>query len=115
SDVNARSVGNFPMQANGAEMLRLACCRATEAGVRVCAPVHDAVLIEAPLDEIETAVTTMQQAMSDAAFFVLDGFRLRSDAKGVRWAARYEDARGLAMWTAMQEALMALKVGSPVT
>src|SRR5262249_5029796 len=38
SDVNARSVRNFPMQANGAEMLRLACCRATEAGVRVCAP-----------------------------------------------------------------------------
>ena len=36
------------MQANGAEMLRLACCFATERGVRVCAPVHDAILIEAP-------------------------------------------------------------------
>ena len=35
---------NFPMQANGAEMLRLACCLATERGVQVCAPVHDAVL-----------------------------------------------------------------------
>src|SRR3954464_13305113 len=46
---NPRSLANFPMQANGAEMLRLACCLATERGIRVCAPVHDALLIEAPL------------------------------------------------------------------
>ena len=30
---------NFPMQANGAEMLRLACCFTTEAGIKVCAPI----------------------------------------------------------------------------
>src|SRR5262249_54001324 len=41
-DSNPRSVKNFPLQANGAEILRLACCVLTEAGVRVCAPVHDA-------------------------------------------------------------------------
>ena len=40
------SLRNFPMQANGAEMLRLACCLATEAGITVCAPVHDALLVE---------------------------------------------------------------------
>ena len=39
---NPRSLRNFPMQANGAEMLRLACCLATERGIEVCAPVHDA-------------------------------------------------------------------------
>jgi hypothetical protein len=54
--VNVRSLRNFPMQANGAEMLRLACSFATERGVRVAAPVHDALLIEAPLDELENAV-----------------------------------------------------------
>ena len=42
-DPNPRSLRNFPMQANGAEMLRLACCLATERGIEVCAPVHDAV------------------------------------------------------------------------
>ena len=47
---NPRFHRNFPMQANGAEMLRLACCLATERGIEVCAPVHDAVLIAAPLD-----------------------------------------------------------------
>ena len=49
---NPRSLRNFPMQANGAEMLRLACCLATERGIEVCAPVHDAVLICAPLDRL---------------------------------------------------------------
>ena len=48
AEFNPRSLMNFPMQANGAEMLRLACCLATERGIAVCAPVHDALLIEAP-------------------------------------------------------------------
>jgi len=98
-------VRNFPMQANGAEMLRLACCRATELGVRVCAPVHDAVLIEAPVGGLEDAVAMTQQAMGDASACVLGGFRLRTEAKIVRWPDRYADARGRAMWDAVTEAL----------
>jgi hypothetical protein len=47
-DANWRSLRNFPCQANGAEMLRLAVSLAVERGVRVIAPVHDAVMIEAP-------------------------------------------------------------------
>jgi DNA polymerase-1 len=52
---NPRSVRNYPMQGNGSEMLRIACCLATERGIEVCAPVHDAVLIAAPLDRLELA------------------------------------------------------------
>src|SRR5215208_6402244 len=48
AEFNARSLMNFPMQANGAEMMRLAGSLATERGIAVCAPVHDAFLIEAP-------------------------------------------------------------------
>ena len=51
------------MQANGAEMLRIACCLGTERGVRICAPVHDAILIEAPIDEIEAERRRMQSYM----------------------------------------------------
>src|SRR5438034_4851391 len=72
-DPNPRSVRNFPMQANGAEMLRLACCLATERGVRVCAPVHDAVLIEASAGDLEAAVAATQAAMADASAIVLGG------------------------------------------
>src|SRR5262245_25784955 len=57
---NPRSLRNFPMQANGAEMLRLTCCLATERGVEVCSPVHDAVLICAPLERLEADIERMQ-------------------------------------------------------
>lgn len=95
---NARSLANFPMQANGAEMLRLACSMATEAGITVCAPVHDAILIEAPTSEIETAVAQTQQIMAEASRIVLDGFEIRTDAVVVRYPDRYRDDRGKRMW-----------------
>lgn len=66
-DVNPRMLANFPMQANGAEMLRLACIFASERGIAVCAPVHDAILIEAPAWQIDDAVRETQRAMSDAS------------------------------------------------
>jgi hypothetical protein len=97
-NVNPRSLANFPMQANGAEMLRLACCLATERGVSVCAPVHDALLIEAPEFLIEEAVADCQAAMIEASAVVLDGFELRSDAKIVRHPDRYSDPRGEQFW-----------------
>jgi hypothetical protein len=97
-DVNTRSLRNFPMQANGAEMLRLACCLATERGIKVCAPVHDAILIEGPASVIHELVTETQRAMREASEIVLDGFALRSDAKVVCWPERYMDKRGREMW-----------------
>jgi DNA polymerase I len=66
-----RSLRNFPMQANGAEMLRLGCCLATERGIEVCAPVHDAVLICAPLDRLDADIATMRAAMAEASRVVL--------------------------------------------
>jgi DNA polymerase-1 len=57
---NPRSLRNFQMQAHGSEMLRLACCLTTERGVEVGGPVHDALLITAPLTEIEAAVAATQ-------------------------------------------------------
>ena len=101
--VNARSLRNFPMQSNGAEMLRLACCLATERGVRVCAPGHDALLIEAPLDTVDDAVRTVQRQMAEASRIVLDGFPLRSDAYLIRYPDRFTDERGRQMWQTVWE------------
>src|SRR5262249_49263080 len=97
-DANPRSLRNFPMQANGAEMLRLACCLATKRGIRVCAPVHDALLIEADAGAIDINVARTQEAMQEASELVLDGFPLRTDAKVIRWPDRYFDERGRRMW-----------------
>jgi DNA polymerase-1 len=97
-DANPRSLRNFPLQANGAEMLRIACCLATERGIRVCAPIHDALLVEGSADEIEVLVSAPQEAMHEASECVLPGFRLRADAKIVHWPDRYDDPRGEHMW-----------------
>jgi hypothetical protein len=95
---NPRSLRNFPMQANGAEMLRIACCLATERGIEVCAPVHDAVLICAPLDRLDADTAAMRAAMAEASKLVLAGFELGTDVKIVRWPDRYSDPRGVEMW-----------------
>ena len=97
-DANDRSLRNFPMQANGAEMLRLACCLGTERGIEVCAPVHDAVLICAPLDRLDVDVARMQDATREASQIVLNGFELGTDAYVVRYPERYMDSRGAVMW-----------------
>lgn len=97
-EINDRSLRNFPMQANGAEMLRIASILLTEAGIRVCAPVHDALLIEAPLSELDQAIVTTKSLMQEASRLVLDGFELGSDVKEVRYPGRYMDKRGVVMW-----------------
>ena len=96
--LNPRSLCNFPMQANGAEMLRLACILLTNAGIKVCAPVHDALLIEAPLDQLDAVIAQSQALMREASRSVLNGFELASDAKVVCYPDRYMDERGTQMW-----------------
>ncbi len=86
------------MQANGAEMLRLACALATERGVPIAAPVHDAVLICEPLDRLAADIAAMQAAMAEASRIILDGFELRTEVSIVRYPDRYGDPRGTVMW-----------------
>jgi hypothetical protein len=95
---NPRSLRNFPMQANGAEMLRLACCLATERGIEVCAPIHDAVLICAPLDRLEADMAGMRAAMAEASCIVLNRFELHTDATCILYPDRFQDSRGVQMW-----------------
>src|SRR5262249_34518488 len=104
---NQRSLRNFPMQANGAEMLRIACCLATERGIEVCAPIHDAVLICAPLDHLEADIAAMRAAMAEASRTVLAGFELGTDVKIVCWPDRYADPRGNEMWERVSSLAMA--------
>jgi DNA polymerase family A len=97
-EVNPRSLRNFPMQGNGAEMMRLACCFLTERGIRVCAPIHDALLVEGSADGIVEVVDETTRAMREASEVVLPGFPLRSEAKVIRYPERYSDGRGRQMW-----------------
>lgn len=98
ADTRPTSLLNHPMQSHGAEILRLACCFLTEAGLSVCAPVHDAVLIEAEDTSIDAVVDRARAMMSTASRIVLGGFEIRTDARIVRYPDRFEDPRGAGMW-----------------
>jgi DNA polymerase I-like protein with 3'-5' exonuclease and polymerase domains len=107
ANYNVRSLRNFCMQANGAEMLRLACCFATEQGIEVCAPIHDAVLICAPLDQLDHDIERMRACMAKASRVVLNGFELRTDVHRVDYPDRYSDPRGVLMWNRMMDLIRA--------
>lgn len=111
--VNARSLRNFPMQGNGAEMLRIACIFLTEAEIRVCAPVHDALLIELPVDELESGLAKAQGLMRLASSAVLGDFELGSDAKVVCPPDRYMDERGQVMWDTVTGLIRKIKSQQP--
>ena len=95
---NARSLANFPCQAHGAEMLRLACCMLVEAGIGLCAPVHDAVVIEGPADTIDDVVAQARGIMAEASKIVLGGFEIGTDAEIVKYPNRYIDKAGEDFW-----------------
>ena len=95
---NARSLANFPCQAHGAEMLRLACCMLVEAGIGLCAPVHDAVVIEGPTDTIDDVVAQARGIMAEASKIVLGGFEIGTDAEIVKYPDRYIDEAGEDFW-----------------
>ena len=97
AEANPRGIRNFPMQANGAEMLRLACCLATESGIKVCMSNHDALLIEAPLNELDETIAAARQIMAEASAMVLDGLALRTDVRTALAPERWTDRRGQAV------------------
>lgn len=104
TEFNARSIGNFPVQATGGDILRIVCIWTNRLGIELCAPVHDAVLIEAPIDRIEADVALVQEIMRRASRVVLNAdqngpYELRTDATVVRYPDRYSDKRGRQMWT----------------
>lgn len=102
---SARSMRNFPMQATGAEMMRLACCLATERGLAVGGVVHDALLVEGAVENIDAIVDATQAAMREASELVLSGFPLRTEVHIVRYPERYRDPRGAKVLEMLQELL----------
>jgi DNA polymerase I-like protein with 3'-5' exonuclease and polymerase domains len=102
---NPRSLRNFMVQANAAEMLRVACFLLTERGILVCGPVHDAVVVEGEADKVGGLTRETEQAMRDASEAVLKGFTLRTEVKTVRHPDRFSDPRGVQMWATVMQIL----------
>jgi len=93
---------NFPMQGNGADILRVAICLCLENGIKVIAPVHDAILIESTIDDIEKDAAKASKIMTIASQHVIK-FPLTTDVKIIKYPDRYTDKRGSLMWNSIGE------------
>lgn len=103
---NDRSLLNWPMQSTGADILRLSCVRLMKTGIKICVPVHDAILIEAPLQLIDEHVELARSIMEQACRDLLNGAACRVDAEIVRYPDRYMDEkRGVAMWNTVMRSI----------
>jgi hypothetical protein len=103
SEFSERSIRNWPIQSNCADLFRLAYVWGTRHGLALIAPVHDAVLLESTEDRIEADVALMREIMRRASRVILnptaDGtIELRTDAKIIRHPGRYTDPRGVELW-----------------
>lgn len=105
---NKRTLYNFPMQAGGAEMLRLAAWRLCEVGIVPIMLVHDGILFEeTDAEKIETAKEIMRVTGRD----VCDGLDVGVDVDQIlRNGARFRDKRPVAgrMWDTVIGALRAV-------
>jgi DNA polymerase I len=104
-DPNPRSIANFPIQANAAEILRVACCLVTEAGYEVCAPVHDAVLVNCKIEDVDRAKAEVTAMMAKASQIVLGGFTLKIGVEVTKYPDHLTDKRGKKMWTEVMKQL----------
>jgi DNA polymerase I-like protein with 3'-5' exonuclease and polymerase domains len=106
TELNARSIGNWPTQATGADILRIATVWMHRRGVKLLGTVHDAVLIEAPINLIEADVALAEEIMMRVSRIVLGrGKELRTSADIVRYPNSYFDKRGEKIWNDVMELL----------
>jgi DNA polymerase-1 len=104
-----RALANYMHQAGGADMMRLAAVAAREAGIQICAPIHDAFLIMARLNELRDAIETMTKIMVRASAVVTGGLEIPVEKSfEVRWPdclgdVRKPKAKGQALWTEIRD------------
>ena len=95
---NPRTVRNFPMQSTGSEILHAACIMAERRSIPIVAPVHDAIMVEAPAGDAEEVSAALDRVMRDASAVVLRGYELPTDDQVVQPGGHFHDDRGIAMW-----------------
>jgi DNA polymerase I-like protein with 3'-5' exonuclease and polymerase domains len=80
-EINLRSLGNFPVQGSGSDVLRATCINLYRAGIRVAAPVHDAVFVRCKISEIPEVEAKTRAIMIASAEEVLQcGVPIRVDS-----------------------------------
>ena len=104
------TVRNFPIQATGAEILKVACILLSENKIKIVAPVHDALMIECDEKGTDKEIEKARKLMCDASEIVLGaGNRLNTDLDIVRYPESYIDEKGAETWNLIMRILAEVK------
>jgi len=107
--INQRTVTNFPMQSWAAECLHVAMILAERRGIRIVATVHDAMMAECELHQIDDVSAALDRVMRDASAVVLRGHELPTDVQIVRPGEAFFDKNGKEMWDTVSAVLAKLE------
>ena len=107
-----RSLRNHRIQAAGADILRLAVTALVANGVRVCATIHDAVLVECRIEDIDTCKAATTRLMEEAAEVVL-GATIPVDCKVTCYPDHYVDSRGTEIYETVVGLLAEIEAQNP--
>jgi DNA polymerase I len=109
ADTKNRTIMNFLAQAGGSDAMRIATIAAIEAGIAVCASVHDAFWILVPLDRLDDTIEQMRHIMVRAGTAVTGGLPITVSIKAkVLSPLNYGDIRksavkGAGMWAEVKD------------
>jgi DNA polymerase I len=105
------SLQNFPMQAHGAEMLRLAMTYAADQRVPICAPLHDALFAVASAEQERLVTESLIACMNRASMDVI-GVIIPTEVDVIRFPNRFVPSKkpeAIETWAAMLKALERLE------
>jgi len=103
-DTRVTTLQNWPMQATGADILRVAATAVAKAGLRLSFPLHDALLIECAECEAEDVSRVAVDLMVRASEVVL-GRPIPVDVDVIRYGQNLRDGRGDPLWNVVRQAL----------
>jgi DNA polymerase I-like protein with 3'-5' exonuclease and polymerase domains len=111
--INTRSsiftARNWLIQANSAAIFRYAGLLMRSLGLSVIGLVHDAVLLEADLAQIERTEALAVECLERASRRFLYGLTLRVDVKAIVPGERFADPRGARTWSFVEQNLRELE------
>ena len=101
SGMRARTIRNFPIQATAAEILHVACVLAERRGIEIIAPVHDALMAECDLRDVEDVAAALDHACGTLRPLCCRVTRCAPTRQIIRPGGYYFDDRGDKMYKAV--------------
>lgn len=93
-----RTIRNWLMQSTGSDILRMACVILDREGFEIVGPVHDALLLECPVNDADDTAKRIKETMERASAIVLGNGKVRVESSIIRYPSRYTDPRGADTW-----------------